>query len=254
MSSRHPSMLREIFWSKDHVVFLFQSRMRSCRQLDLLQLILFIFFITETLPDSSNCSVPSNLENICSCVSQNYLQCTGLNSTQQLKQFPASPSVTRIEILNSEVQCLDFNHFNQFDQLSELSVKYSELRRLMCDDNGVDQVKHLISLDVSHNKLIRLDSGLGHLSQLHHLNTSHNKIHSVKPVLGSLKSLTSLDLSHNRLSETLDRSVLEQIPSSVSTLHIHHNPWPCLPSLSWMYDWSHKLPLHIQVDMCTQNN
>ena len=216
--------------------------------------LLLVIFIRETLPD---CVLPSKLDTVCVCVTDNYLQCSGLNSTTSLQLIPAGSvgSITKLEILNSNVDCLDFNHFTDFVGLTDLKVNYSDLKKLFCEgSNGqhhhespLHHLKHLSSLDISHNKLTHLDSSLGLLSKLKHLNISHNKIRAIKPVFGSFKSLTSLDLSHNRLSDVLDRRVLEQLPSTLTSLHIQHNPWPCLPSLAWMYTWSLSLPIHIQV-------
>lgn len=86
-----------------------------------------------------------------------------------------------------------------------------------------------------------------------HLNLSHNKLHRVGAVFREYSQLRRLDLSHNRLSQ-LDRRVLEELPSlTLSHLDISHNPWPCLPSLSWLYPWSLSLSANLRAKISSSS-
>ena len=101
--------------------------------------------------------------------------------------------VFRLEISRSHLLCLDFHDLAGFDSISSISVTHSGLSHLLCSDPGqgrhhhhhdpvIRTLKHLISLDVSHNKLSSLDSSLASFSRLRHLNISHNRLRSLRPV------------------------------------------------------------------------
>ena len=225
----------------------------------LLKCLLVVNIVSQTRTESSECSVAQTaLSEFCVCVSHSQLECSGLNSTAALRTLEAS-SVTRLDISQSHLPCLDFSDLAGFDSLSSLSVTHSDLTHLLCSDPGqgrhhhdpvIRKLKHLSSLDVSHNKLSSLDSGLASFSRLRHLNVSHNRLRSIRPVFSAFKRLESLDLSHNRLTATLDSRVLEQIPvTRLNRVELGHNPWPCVPALSWIYSWSLTLPLHVQVSI-----
>ena len=219
---------------------------------------LFVQFVSQTRTESSECSVTqSALSESCVCVSGSHLQCSGLNTTAPLRTLEAR-SVTRVEITQSHLPCLDLHDFADFDAISSLSVTRSGLSHLLCSEPGgqgrhhhdpvIRKLKHLSSLDVSHNKLASLDASLASFSRLRHLNVSHNRLRTLKPVFGAFKRLESLDLSHNRLTAALDPRVLQEVPATrLARLDLAHNPWPCVPALSWLYPWSLSLPLHVQV-------
>lgn len=219
-------------------------------------LLSYLIVLTESSIDGAGdrCQLPSSLTTSCTCIS-NYLQCTGINSTQSLQsiQRHEGSTITHLEILNSDLKCLDFGHFSSFEFMKVIKVKYSGLVKLFCDhgtaSEAVQKLTYLNDLDLSHNQITHIDKAWSLLSRLHHLNVSHNKLHSARPVFSSFHKLTSLDLSHNRLSASVDRAVLEQIPGTISHLDISHNPWPCLPSLAWVYTWSLSLSIPVQESM-----
>ena len=218
---------------------------------------LFVHLVSQTRTESSECSVAQTaLSEFCVCVSDSQLRCSGLNTTATLRSLETR-SITSLEISQSHLTCLDFHDFASFDSISSVTVTHSGLTHLLCSDPGqgrhhhdpvIRKLKHLSSLDISHNKLTSLDSGLASFSRLRHLNVSHNRLRAIRPVFSAFKRLERLDLSHNRLTGSLDSRVLEQIPvTRLARVNLGHNPWPCVPALSWVYTWSLTLPLHVQV-------
>ena len=227
---------------------------RSCWLLKFL----LLHLVSQTRTESSECNVTnSKLSDHCACVSKSELQCSGLNTTRALRSLETARSITRLEISRSHPPCLDFHDLADFEANSSLSVTHSGLTHLLCSDPGqgrhhhdpiIRKLKHLSHLDVSHNRLSSLDSSLASISRLSHLNISHNRLRSLRPVLSNFQRLESLDLSHNRLGAALEPLVLQQIPvTRLKRVELGHNPWPCLPALSWVYSWSLSLPLHVQV-------
>ena len=123
-------------------------------------------------------------------------------------------------------------------------MRASGLEDGLCGEAGgrhQHQLRSLASLDLGHNSIQRLEPGLlpRHLA---HLSLAHNQLRSLS-FPHQLPRLSQLDLSHNQLEE------LDQLPaaSQLRQLDLAHNPWPCLPSLAWLYTWTLALPLHVQV-------
>ena len=184
-------------------------------------------------------SLPAELEDDCQLEEEDHLQCLHLNSSQWAGLSLLPPDLTRLDIQRSDISCLDLSSLSHLTSLSSLSIRHSGLSGL-CEGphQAVKPLKRLTSLDLSHNKISRLGDSFIPLQGLTSLNMSHNKLHHVGAVMKQFRQLTSLDLSHNRLSH-LDRRVMEELDTgALSHLDISHNPWPCLPSLSWLYHWS----------------
>ena len=76
-----------------------------------LQKILFLHFISISVTQLSDrqCKLPSDLSDLCFCVNNNYLQCSGLNTTTSLKYLDQNLShmLTQIEIINSDITCIN---------------------------------------------------------------------------------------------------------------------------------------------------
>ena len=209
-----------------------------------------VFLMVVTVTDST--SLPPGLEADCRWgEGGSSLHCLNLNRTQWAQLSLLSPasvsSLARLEIVSSDLPCLHLSSLAHWPSLSSISVRHSGLTKALCQgtDEALQTLK-LTSLDLSHNKIRSLGDSFLPLNGLTSLNLSHNKLHRVGAVFKEFHKLTQLDLSHNRLSQ-LDRRVLQELPTfSLSHLDISHNPWPCLPSLSWLYSWSLSLPARLR--------
>ena len=145
----------------------------------LLHTLLLLHFITISVTQLSDkqCKLPSDLTSQCFCANNNYLQCSGLNSTTSFKHLDQNLSnmLTQIEIINSDITCINLGHFAKIVSLTELRVRYSELSSVFCDKS--EKVKYYLStLDLSHNKLSTIDIDVSpELTNIVHLNLSHNR-------------------------------------------------------------------------------
>ena len=88
-------------------------------------LLSYLIVLTESSIDGvkDSCHLPSSLDTSCTCIS-NYLQCTGINSTQSLQsvQSHEARTITQVEILNSDLKCLDLEHFSRFEFVKVIKV------------------------------------------------------------------------------------------------------------------------------------
>ena len=199
--------------------------------------------LSTTLSTTSPCRLPPELETVCQCDSAS-LECRDLNTTLPLSLLSVlSPgtarTITSLTIVESGLACLELLHLTGLSALTEISVRHSGLTAPLCPPARPVQpgLEVLTSLDFSHNQLGRLELTFPSLPSLTSLNLSHNHITTLHPVFKELTGLKVLDLSDNSLSQ-LERRVLEELPRSLSQLDISGNPWPCLPSLSWLYTWA----------------
>ena len=80
---------------------------------------------------------------------------------------------------------------------------------------------HLRSLDVSHNRLLKLPSNLALFDCLVELDASHNRLERVPPALGRCKKLEVLKLHDNELRK-LGMWVTEL--TALKRLHVYNNP------------------------------
>ena len=192
---------------------------------------------------TSPCLLPPELEPLCQCEGRlARLECRDLNTTLQLSLLSpgTASSITSLHIVNSDLACLELEHLSGLPALTEISVRHSGLTAPLCPAAQPGQPLELVTrLDLSHNKIRVLGRGLTFLplTNLHTLNLSHNTIARVEPVFKELTELRRLNLSHNKLRQ-VERRVLEELPLTLSQLDITGNPWPCLPSLSWLYSWA----------------
>jgi len=131
--------------------------------------------------------------------------------------------------------------FPALPSLHKLTITHSNLTRFLCSGKN-KEFKYLRHLDLSHNRLQVLDKSqvsLEHLEHLSSFNLSHNQLHSFhKNTFHNIKTIKSLDISHNQIT---DPQALKNIPTTIKYLDISENPWPCSPSLSWMWSWSRPL-------------
>ena len=203
-------------------------------------LLLAATLVSSLVSTTSRCLLPPELESLCQCGAS--LECRDLNTTLPLSLLPpgTAASISSLSLVNSELTCLELQHLSLFSALTELSVRHSGLTAPFCPPAPSAPAGHLrllSRLDLSHNNITRLGPSFPPLPSLTSLNLSHNALTRLEPVLKELPELRRLDLSHNRLSQ-LERRVMEELPASLTQLEISDNPWPCLPSLSWLYSWA----------------
>ena len=154
--------------------------------------------------------------------------CTNINTTRYLSYIPIqnTQNVVRVDIVNSIVDCLDLAHLSRFSSLASLTVKNSHLKEVLCparlgrDSSSVNNLKDLLSLDVSSNLLSHLDSRLQVAKLLETLNLSNNRFSHLCPVMASFTNLKYLDLSSNLFSNTLDKNIMDIIKNSLQILDL----------------------------------
>jgi len=213
--------------------------------------------LTSSLENLSKCQIPVKLVKICSCDQSSrglIITCSGLNSTSDLVHLDpdVAKNVIKLDISGGSLPCLELEDLSTLTELEEVRVTDSQLREALCRKSKMQRNKsgpklpHLISLDLSHNYLVKVDESLTALHKLHTINLSNNHISIIRPIFSAFKYLKSLDISHNKLSEDLNKHVVNELPSSLKLFDISGNPLPCTPTLSWLYTWSLSQPQSIQ--------
>jgi Leucine-rich repeat (LRR) protein len=112
------------------------------------------------------------------------------------------------------------------DQLRTLNLAHNKLIRLP------REICNLPSLQVfrlEHNSITTLPDAFGSLAALTELDLSHNALNSLPPSIGRLGQLRILSLAHNALKGLPD---LGRLGDSLEELDISHNAIECLPP-SW---------------------
>jgi len=205
--------------------------------------------LTSSLENLSKCQFPGELVKMCSCDQSSaglILTCSGLNSTSDLMLLDPdiASRVITLEISGGALPCLDMEDMTALPSLQVMRVTHSQMREALCQNNKMQEnkagstLRHLVSIDLSHNNLVGLDESLTALHRLHYINVSNNQISFIHPIFSSFKNLKLLDISNNKLSGDLSQHVVTDLPSSLHVLDISGNPFPCTPTLSWVYAWS----------------
>lgn len=126
-----------------------------------------------------------------------------------------------------------------FTNIADALRNHSIVSRLTLRGQGLSeipqeifQLKNLVYLDVSKNKITRVPSGIGNFQNLKYLDLSKNDIEYVSPDIGKLRNLRYLDFSENRLTSlppnigemenlrklSLNENRLDSIPSEIGRL------------------------------------
>lgn len=151
-----------------------------------------------------------------------------------------------LDISGGSLPCLELDDLSSLSMLEVVRVTHSQVRDALCRKRKVTKLPHLVTIDLSHNYLVRVDESLTALHKLQNINLSNNHITHIRPIFSAFKYLKSVDISNNKLSDDLNKLVLKELPISLKFLDISGNPWPCTPTLSWLYPWSLSMPLSIQ--------
>ena len=77
---------------------------------------------------------------------------------------------------------------------------------------------------------------------------TNNRLQYLGQSLSKLNKLKSLDLSNNLLTEHQRPDHFQTLPMSLETLVLTHNPWTCVPALTWVYHLALDRP-HLHPDL-----
>ena len=143
----------------------------------------------------------------------------------------AKSSVGEVIVTESDIKCVDLDHFVYFTSLRKLVIANSKVTKLDdCDIDKGNQYKSetpstmlnfLTYLDLSNNaiKSIKLRA-LEQAKNLKTINLSNNMLQHLDDIFTNLKLLEELNLSSNKLDARVDRVVFTDIPSSLKSLDI----------------------------------
>ena len=134
--------------------------------------------------------------------------------------------IVSVEIEECELCCVDSRHFSHFPSLEILRVRHSQLSQVVCrarhvrHKNLAQGFSKLRALDLSHNALEHIPRKIESLHLLQSINISNNQLRKIEVAFSSFPLLRSLDLSNNFLDDSLDKGILESLPSSIHVLDI----------------------------------
>lgn len=114
---------------------------------------------------------------------------------------PVHSHLTELYLQNNSISVLPPGLFNNLGQLSILDLSHNEITSHWINSATFGQLKQLVNLDLSFNKLTKLDaSTFSSLTQLQILMLHHNELEILgEHVFSSLVNLQQLVLSYNRL-------------------------------------------------------
>ena len=143
----------------------------------------------------------------------------------------AKSSVGEVIVTESDIKCVDLDHFVYFTSLRKLVIANSKVTKLDdCDIDKGNQYKSetpstmlnfLTHLDLSNNaiKSIKLRA-LEKAKNLKTINLSNNMLQHLDDIFTNSKLLEELNLSSNKLDARVDRVVFTDLPSSLKSLDI----------------------------------
>ncbi|XP_077442109.1 malignant fibrous histiocytoma-amplified sequence 1 homolog [Vanacampus margaritifer] len=139
---------------------------------------------------------------------------------RQLPPYPKDADLCHVEALNLGnrlLRELPEGLASGLDNLRVLVLRRNHFATVPC---AVFDLRQLVELDLSHNRLRGVAEGLGRLSALKKLSVSHNNIQQLPERIAALELLEELDVSFNDLRE---------VPASfcrlarLRTLDVDHN-------------------------------
>ena len=181
--------------------------------------------LTSSLQNLSKCEIPAKLEKSCTCDQSSAglsIICSGLNSTSDLAHLEPdiARNVIKLDISGGSLPCLELDDLSPLSMLEVVRVTHSQVRDALCRKRKVPKLPHLVTLDLSHNYLVRVDESLTALHKLQNINLSNNHITHIRPIFSAFKYLKSLDISNNKLSDNLNKLVIKELPLSLKFLDI----------------------------------
>ncbi|XP_054163402.1 leucine-rich repeat protein SHOC-2-like [Oppia nitens] len=114
------------------------------------------------------------------------------------------------ELILNNCDLVDIPHKLQ-DLKTNLRILDLSKNHIKCIDGSfVVAMKHLKTLNLSHNQLQYIPLELKSMQSLEKLNVSHNELSSVVHSVGSISSLNDLDISHNQIN-SLSYSLIKEL-------------------------------------------
>ena len=143
----------------------------------------------------------------------------------------AKSSVGEVIVTESDIKCVDLDHFVYFTSLRKLVIANSKVTKLDdCDIDKGNQYKSetpstmlnfLIHLDLSNNAIKSIElRALEQAKNLKTINLSNNMLQHLDDIFTNSKFLEELNLSSNKLDARVDRVVFTDLPSSLKSLDI----------------------------------
>ena len=180
--------------------------------------------ISSSAQNPSNCKIPPKLEKSCSCEQSSAgfsITCLGLNSTSGLGHLEPdiAKNVIELDISGGCLPCLELSDLSALRMLEVMRVTHSQVRDALCRKRKDTKLPHLVTIDLSHNYLVRVDESLTALHKLQNINLSNNHITHIQPSFSAFKQLKSLDISNNKLSN-MNEQVLKDLKPSLQHVDI----------------------------------
>ncbi|XP_019728298.1 malignant fibrous histiocytoma-amplified sequence 1 homolog isoform X2 [Hippocampus comes] len=120
---------------------------------------------------------------------------------RQLPPYPKDADLSHVEALNlgnNLLQELPEGLASSLNNLRVLVLRRNHFSTVPC---AVFELRQLVELDLSHNRLRAVAEGLGRLSTLKKLSVSHNSIQQLPEHIAALEFLEELDVSFNDLHD-----------------------------------------------------